>query len=430
MSSTCVIGMQWGDEAKAKIVDIFAADADVVVRSTGGANAGHTVVIDGQKFILHLIPAGILHPGTENIIGNGVVFDPEAFFDELDELVAAGIDAAGRIVISSRATLVMPYHKMLDEAAETLRGNASLGTTKRGIGPCYADKAARNGLRAGDLLDRDYFAERLSAALTEKNALLTKLYGMEPLDSQAVLDRYMDYGRRLAPMIDDTMERLHAHREAGKRIVFEGAQGSLLDVDHGTFPFVTSSTASALGMPAGSGTPPHLLGKVVGVLKAYTTRVGEGPFPTELHCDQGRELQNIGNEFGATTGRPRRCGWLDLVATGYVHRLNGFHAIALTKLDVLSTCETIKVCTAYELDGERTTRFPSTSGALERIKPVYEELPGWQSDIAGATSMSELPENCLKYIQYIQDALGAPVEMVSVGPGREETIVVEGDVLV
>ncbi len=423
MPGICVVGAQWGDEAKARVVDVEAERAEIVVRSQGGANAGHTVVVGNEKFILHLLPCGVLHPGKINIMGNGMVIDPAYLMEEMAGLGKRGEDLAGRLLISDRAHVVMPYHKLMDKLSEQrARGGGKLGTTGRGIGPCYADKMARVGFRVADLYDEEVFHQRLKQVLMEKNLLLTQLYGAEAMSAEAIWEEYRGYAERMKVFVTETQTYLVRALKEGKRVLFEGAQGALLDIDHGTYPFVTSSNASVFGVAAGSGVPPRHINKVIGVTKAYTTRVGEGPFPTELKDKQGEALRERGAEFGATTGRPRRCGWLDAVACRYVSELNGFDALAITKLDVLTGEKVVKVCVAYEHEGKRIEHFPSELSVLAGCTPVYEEHEGWTEDVRGARRFEDLPKAARHYVQSMEKLLGAPATMVSVGPEREQII--------
>jgi adenylosuccinate synthase len=423
MPSVVVVGAQWGDEAKAKVVDLLGEEADVVIRSQGGNNAGHTVVIDGEKFILHLVPCGVLRPARVSVIGNGVVVDPKYFIEEMEELRHRGVAVSpANLMLSDRAHLIMPWHRLLDQLSETAKAAGKIGTTGRGIGPCYADKMSRVGIRVVDLYDEKFFRARLEAALVEKNVLIEKLYGHTPLSADEVAAEYLDYAARIKPYVKDTQKYLSGALRDGKRLLFEAAQGTLLDIDHGTYPFVTSSNAAVFGACAGSGVTPRRIGRVMGVLKAYTTRVGGGPFPTELTGDLGGKLRENGQEFGATTGRPRRCGWLDAVACRYVARLNAFDALAITKIDVLTGLETLKVCTGYRVNGQVVDEFPSRLDALESAQPVYEELPGWSEDLSGTRTFEDLPKAARDYVRHIEDIMSAPVEIVSVGPGREQTI--------
>ena len=424
MANTVIIGAQWGDEGKGKIVDMLSAQSQVIVRFQGGNNAGHTIKVKGEETILHLIPSGILHDGKICLIGNGVVLDPAVFLGEVDHLAARGIDVApARLGISKKTHLIMPYHKSLDKAREAKRAGHKIGTTGRGIGPCYEDKAARVGLRAGDLADPDLVREKVRHALLEKNVLLRDLYKFEPLDENAVCDELLGLAPRLLPYLTDVEARIHETMLAGQNVLFEGAQGIHLDIDHGTYPFVTSSNTVAGNAAAGSGVAPGTLNRIVGIVKAYTTRVGSGPFPTELLDDTGSYLRTKGHEFGATTGRPRRCGWLDAVVLRETVRLNGLTDIALTKLDVLQNLPALQICVAYELDGKRLEYLPQEEGALGRVTPVYEELPGFEDDISGCTAFEELPGTVQGYIRRIEELSGVKVSMISVGADRRQTIV-------
>lgn len=424
MANTVIIGAQWGDEGKGKIVDMLSAQSQVIVRFQGGNNAGHTIKVKGEETILHLIPSGILHDGKICLIGNGVVLDPAVFLSEVDHLAARGIDVAPtRLGISKKTHLIMPYHKSLDKAREAKRAGHKIGTTGRGIGPCYEDKAARVGLRAGDLADPDLVREKVRHALLEKNVLLRDLYKFEPLDENAVCDELLGLAPRLLPYLTDVDARIHETMLAGQNVLFEGAQGIHLDIDHGTYPFVTSSNTVAGNAAAGSGVAPGTLNRIVGIVKAYTTRVGSGPFPTELLDDTGSYLRTKGHEFGATTGRPRRCGWLDAVVLRETVRLNGLTDIALTKLDVLQNLPALQICVAYELDGKRLEYLPQEEGALGRVTPVYEELPGFEDDISECTAFEELPGTVQGYIRRIEELSGVKVSMISVGADRRQTIV-------
>ena len=424
MANTVIIGAQWGDEGKGKIVDMLSAQSQVIVRFQGGNNAGHTIKVKGEETILHLIPSGILHDGKICLIGNGVVLDPAVFLSEVDHLAARGIDVApARLGISKKTHLIMPYHKSLDKAREAKRAGHKIGTTGRGIGPCYEDKAARVGLRAGDLADPGLVREKVRHALLEKNVLLRDLYKFEPLDENAVCDELLGLAPRLLPYLTDVDARIHETMLAGQNVLFEGAQGIHLDIDHGTYPFVTSSNTVAGNAAAGSGVAPGTLNRIVGIVKAYTTRVGSGPFPTALLDDTGSYLRTKGHEFGATTGRPRRCGWLDAVVLRETVRLNGLTDIALTKLDVLQNLPALQICVAYELDGKRLEYLPQEEGALGRVTPVYEELPGFEDDISECTAFEELPGTVQGYIRRIEELSGVKVSMISVGADRRQTIV-------
>lgn len=423
MANTVIIGAQWGDEGKGKIVDLLSARSQVIVRFQGGNNAGHTIKVGNEETILHLVPSGILHPGALCLVGNGVVLDPEVFLREIDELDARGVDVSpGRLAVSKKAHLILPYHKSLDKAREAKRAGHKIGTTGRGIGPCYEDKAARVGLRAGDLADPALVRAKVRHALLEKNVLLRELYRFEPLDPDAVSDGLLALAPRLLPYVQDTDARLHAAMDADANVLFEGAQGIHLDIDHGTYPFVTSSNTVAGNAAAGSAVAPSALERVVGVIKAYTTRVGSGPFPTELLDDAGSYLRTNGHEFGATTGRPRRCGWFDAVVARESVRLNGITDLALTKLDVLQNLPVLKICVAYELDGKTLDYLPQEEGALERVTPVYEEVSGFEEDISGCRDFAELPDTVRAYVERLEKLAGARISFVSVGPGREQTI--------
>lgn len=422
MPGYVIVGMQWGDEGKGKFVDYLTRYADMVVRHQGGNNAGHTVIVKGKQRILHLIPSGILHKDKVCVIGNGTVLDPLVLIEELDGLAAAGHTTEGRLHISDCAHIILPYHKALDKAQERFRGTGKLGTTGRGIGPAYADKANRFGIRLGDLLDASIFKEKLETTLAYKNAILVKSLGEPPLDFEAVYEEYLGYADRLRPYVGDAVILVHEALEAGQHVMFEGAQGCMLDLDHGTFPYVTSSTTVAGAVCAGAGVGPQAVSEIIGVVKAYTTRVGEGPFPTELRNELGDDLRKNGQEFGATTGRPRRCGWLDCVQLGRAALLNGATGIALTKPDVLSTLDTIKICTRYTVNGTASREFPAHAAKLEQVEPGYEELPGWQADISGCRTWDALPKNARNYFNRIEELLGVPLWLISVGAGREQTI--------
>jgi adenylosuccinate synthase len=415
-----VVGAQWGDEAKGKVVDLLAQDAEFVVRYAGGSNAGHTVCTDGHTFKFHLIPSGILHPQVTPVIADGVVIDLRALEAEANTLHEQGIDI-GRLRIGLGAHLVLPYHRRLDELEEA-RTEGRIGTTRRGIGPTYADKAARIGLRIADLLDPDRFRARLRRALEQRNALFQRVYETEPLDLEALAAEWLHYGAQWRDHFTDVPALLQDALAAGKSILMEGAQGTLLDLDYGTYPYVTSSHPVAAGACLGTGIPPRCLDEVWGVAKAYTTRVGEGPFPTELADEQGDYIRERGREYGTTTGRARRCGWLDLVALRYAARLNGFTALAITLLDVLSGLPTLRVCVAYRLDGAYTERFVADGFTLARCEPIYEELPGWQEEIGDCRHREELPPNAQRYLAFIERYVGVPIRLISVGPAREQTI--------
>ncbi len=424
MKSIIVIGAQWGDEGKGKIVDIYSEFADTVVRATGGNNAGHTLVVAGDKFVFHLIPSGILHPGKKCVIANGVVVDPKVLLMEIGRLKERGyLKDDGQLKVGYLANIIMPYHIVLDRAREEKLGSRKIGTTARGIGPCYEDKVARTGIRACDLVRPEIFSEKLKANLELKNFLLKNYYGAEEVSFQATLDEYREYGERLKPHLVDTSGFLSEEFKRGAKVLFEGAQGTLLDIDHGTYPFVTSSNTTAGGTCTGSGTPPTKISGVVGVSKAYATRVGGGPFPTELFDEEGQRIRDRGNEYGSTTGRPRRCGWFDAPVVRYANRLNGLSGIALTKLDVLSGLPRIKVCVAYEIGGVRRDEVPLSLVEFEDAKPVYEQAEGWKEDISNAKEFGDLPKAAQKYVRLLEDVSGVEITLVSVGPERNQTIV-------
>jgi len=424
MSNTVLVGSQWGDEGKGKIIDVLTRRVDWVVRYQGGNNAGHTVEVGDEKYVLHLIPSGMLHEGKKCVIGNGVVIDPSALQQELDDLVRRGIRPDGRFFISDRAHMVFPYHRALDGAGEKQRAQSGkIGTTGRGIGPAYADKTSRSGLRMGDLFEAD-FEERLRGRIQESNHLLSIL-GAEPLDEDELVRSSLAAAETLKPYVTDTAVLVNEAIARGENVLFEGAQGTMLDVDFGTYPFVTSSSATAGGACTGTGVPPNRIDHVVGVIKAYTTRVGEGPFPTELHDADGQKLRDVGHEYGATTGRPRRCGWFDGVVARYAAMLNGINSWAMMKLDVLDDFETIQIAVAYELDGKRIEHVPASASALARCKPVYEEWPGWMQSTAQAQSWEELPEKAQRYLRRLEELTGAPIGLLSVGPKRSSTILME-----
>ena len=424
MAAVVLVGAQWGDEGKGKITDYLAERADVVVRYQGGSNAGHTVMVGREEFKLHLVPSGILYPGKLCVIANGVVLDPQVLVQELDGLAARGVDTAG-LRISDRAHLILPYHRGLDAAQEEYRGQAMIGTTKRGIGPAYVDKTARTGIRVGDLLDWEEFKEKLSHNVAVTNELLTKIYNQPGYDLQALLEEYAGYAERLRPLIADGVRLVNRALQEGRKVLFEGAQGTLLDLDQGTYPFVTSSYPIAGGACVGAGVGPTRIDKVIGVVKAYTTRVGSGPFPTEITGPAGDALRQQGMEFGTTTGRPRRCGWLDTVILRHAAEVNGLTGIALTKLDVLTGLDPLRIATAYRYRGEIRRDFPASLKVLEGCEPVYEELPGWQEDITGASSLEDLPVNCRNYIRRLEELVGVPVHLIAVGPRRDQTIVLK-----
>lgn len=424
MANVIVIGAQWGDEGKGKITDLLSKSADVVVRYQGGVNAGHTVVVEDQTFKLHLIPSGILYPNTECIIGCGTVIDPKALIEELDRLEALNI-STDNLLISETAHVTMPYHRMIDQAAEERRGSKKIGTTGRGIGPTYADKSERTGIRVIDLMDSQGLADQLTWAINYKNVILEKLYNLPPLDPATVIEEYLGYAERLRPHVIDSSLRIYEAVQQRRNILFEGAQGTLLDLDHGTYPYVTSSHPVAGGACIGSGVGPTIIDRVIGVAKAYTTRVGEGPFPTELHDDIGEELCDRGAEFGTTTGRKRRCGWFDAVIGRYAVRINGLDCLAITKLDVLDELEEIQVCVAYELDGEQCDELPRSARQFARCKPIYETLPGWKQSTADCRQLEDLPEAALSYLKFLAELMEVPIAIVSLGANRDQTIIVE-----
>jgi adenylosuccinate synthase len=422
MANIVVMGAQWGDEGKGKIVDLLTTDVAAIVRFQGGNNAGHTLVVNGKQTILHLIPSGILHQGKKCMIGNGVVLDPFVFCLEMDKLAASGIDVSPeRLMISKKAQLIMPYHRAIDGARENFKsGSDKIGTTGRGIGPCYEDKASRIGIRAADLADEKLLMHKIQKALVEKNALLTGLYGQEPMSAQQIFEELLPVARRLTLYLGDVSSAIQ--EAAGQGVLFEGAQGTHLDIDHGTYPFVTSSNTVAGNASAGSGCSPRMFDRIVAIVKAYTTRVGAGPFPTELPDGPGAYMQEKGAEFGATTGRKRRCGWLDMVVLRESQRLNGPTEIALTKLDVLGGLDELKLCTSYRYRGQEVAYPPQEENGMAYVEPVYESMPGWQEDISGCRVYAELPKATRDYIARIEEILGIPVSIVSVGPDRDQTI--------
>lgn len=420
--SLVVVGAQWGDEGKGKVIDFLAAGADVVARFQGGDNAGHTVVYGANVFKLHHIPSGILNPGCISLLGSGMVINPLVLLDELAELEKRGISISG-LRISGKAHLIMAYHQIYDRVNEELLGDNKIGTTGRGIGPAYADKALRRGLRAIDLADIDVFRERLAQVLPLQNRLLKNVYDHEGYDLEQLVEMYRPACERLSPLVVDTARLLSESLAEGNKVLFEGAQGALLDIDHGTYPFVTSSSTVAAAAGSGSGLGPRRTSRVLGVLKAYTTRVGEGPFPTEDQGEAGDLLRDQGGEYGTTTGRPRRCGWFDAVIARYAARINGLSGLAVTKLDVLSGLETVNMAVAYECEGAVTGEFPSSMSELKRCKPVYENFPGWYEDVSRARTMADLPDAARQYLEAMEEAVGVPVELVSVGPDRTQTIV-------
>jgi len=420
MSVSVLVGSQWGDEGKGKIVDILGERFDIVARYQGGANAGHTIVIEDQQFILHLIPSGILRDGIKCVIGNGVVIDPQALLDEIDFLQKHGFNFNDRLFISHNAHIIMPYHKVIDSINES--GDNKVGSTGRGIGPCYIDKFDRKGIRVVDLLDKVELERKIRRNVAEKNEILKKIYNKEELDVEVILKDYLAFGNLIAQYITDVPTFLNNAINDGKSILMEGAQGALLDIDHGTYPFVTSSSPTSGGACSGVGVPPTKISSVFGIVKAYTTRVGLGPFPTELLGEEGDELRKWGAEFGATTGRPRRCGWYDAFLLKYSRMINGIERVAITKLDVLSNLDEIKVCISYELDGKTLEAFPTTVNQLERIKPIYKILPGWKTDISHIRKYEDLPIETKNYLSFISEHSGFEISIISVGPKRSQTI--------
>jgi adenylosuccinate synthase len=427
MANVVVVGTQWGDEGKGKIVDLLTKYADYIIRFQGGNNAGHTLVVDGKQFIFHIIPSGILYEDKKCMIGNGVIIDPQVLLNEMEELKSGGLEVTpDRLTVSANAHLIMPYHKSLDLGSEAaLAKSKKIGTTGRGIGPCYGDKITRKGIKIGELLDDGLFREKLQENIEEKNFLLTKQLGVEPVSFDAIYSEFQKYGELLAPYLGNVSVELDQARKGGKHILFEGAQGTQLDIDHGTYPFVTSSNTIAGNACIGAGFGPAHIDAVIGILKAYTTRVGSGPFPTELFDTVGDELQKKGGEFGATTGRRRRCGWLDGVVANDAVRLNGLTGLAITKLDVLSGQPTLKIATEYEGCGERFTNMPANSHRIPDLQPVYEEVAGWQKEIRHARSLDDLPVEARDYINRIEDLTGTRPYIISVGPDREETLLLE-----
>ncbi len=423
MSFNVVVGSQWGDEGKGKIVDLLSKDIDIVARYQGGANAGHTIVIDGKQVILHLIPSGILNPDVICVIGNGVVIDPVALTEEIEMLEKSGIKVKGRLFISHKAHLIMPYHKLLDKTREESGKGTKIGTTGRGIGPAYIDKARRTGIRIVDLLDRKGFEEKLRVNVNEQNDVLTKIYGFEPLNIEEIIEKYLKFDEIADAYITDTTLMLNNAIKDGKRILAEGAQGALLDLDHGTYPFVTSSSPTSGGVCTGLGVPPNAIDNIIGITKAYCTRVGNGPFPSELFDEFGEKLRKTGAEFGATTGRPRRCGWLDMAALKYSVMINGINELAISKLDVLDNFEEIKICTQYKINGKILKSFPVDMKAFEELECEYDTLPGWNTSLKGIRKYDDLPENTKSYLRYIEENSGAKVKIISLSPDRNDTIV-------
>ncbi|WP_068327099.1 adenylosuccinate synthase [Janibacter terrae] len=421
MPAIVLVGAQWGDEGKGKATDLMGNDVDYVVKFNGGNNAGHTVVIDGEKYALHLLPSGILTPSVVPVIGNGVVIDLEVLFQELDGLDERGVDTS-RLLISANAHIIAPYNRTLDKVTERFLGKRKIGTTGRGIGPTYADKMNRVGIRVQDIFDEGILRQKVEAALDLKNQILAKVYNTRAADVDAVVDELLSYADRLRPMVADTTLELEQALDAGKNVLLEAGQATLLDVDHGTYPFVTSSSATAGGACTGSGIPPTRVSRVIAILKAYSTRVGEGPFPTELFDDDGEFLRKTGHEYGTTTGRPRRCGWLDVVVGRYATRINGVTDFVVTKLDVLTGLERVPICVAYEIDGERVEQMPVNQSDVHHAKPIYEYLDGWWEDITHCRTFEELPANAQAYVLWVEELVGARVSAIGVGPAREEII--------
>ncbi|MBW7858759.1 MAG: adenylosuccinate synthase [Leptonema sp. (in: Bacteria)] len=418
MTASLVVGSQWGDEGKAKVIDYLSENIDVIVRYQGGANAGHTVVVDNRKFVFHLIPSGILYPNAICVLGNGVVIDPDAFIGELESLEREGVNPSGRILISDGSHIVLPQHRLIDDARERIAGGNKIGTTKRGIGFCYADKVSRSGLRIGDLYEN--LSQRLSYIIEFKNRELKDLYGLPPIPYDDLLEELEEFRERIKPMVANTVVYLNDALKNGKTVLLEGAQGTGLDIDFGTYPYVTSSNTTTGGALAGSGISWQHLKHVYGISKAYVTRVGEGPFPTELQGEEAERLRQAGHEFGATTGRPRRCGWFDAELIRHAVRVNGLTGLVLTKIDILSEYQEIPIAIGYRRAGEKLNGFPTLG--LERVEPIYENLPGWKTDISGARKFNDLPKNCQDYIHRLEELVGVPICFVSVGPNREQTI--------
>lgn len=417
-----IVGMQWGDEGKGRVVDAVMPKCDVVVRYQGGANAGHTVIVEGKKYVFHILPSGMLYSGKVCVVGNGVVIDPDRLFEELGELSSQGMDRA-RLVVSGSAHVVMPYHKVLDQLEESVRSKEKrIGTTGQGIGPCYVDKFNRTGIRVYDLMHPDMLRDKLDYILGLKNQIITGIYNETPMSFDTVYEKVMSWSERLSVYIGDSSSVIAKALNEGKCVLFEGAQGTLLDIDHGTYPYVTSSNPTCGGVFTGTGVGPKSIDKIIGVAKAYCTRVGEGPFPSEDLGEMGKYLREKGREYGATTGRPRRCGWLDLVALKYAARINGATHLALTKLDVLSGLEEIKVCVAYEYEGKKLDDYPADTWMLSQVKPLYRTFKGFSEDTSGAKAMEDLPQAARDYVKFIEDQTGLPVMMLGVGPDRKETI--------
>jgi len=429
MSNVIVLGAQWGDEGKGKVVDLFSESFDIVVRYQGGHNAGHTVFIGDRKFILKLIPSGILRPGKRAVIGNGVVVDPGALLDEMEALERAGIDVVSNLAISNRAHVIFPFHRLVEKVSEARSDRVAIGTTSRGIGPCYEDKVARRGIRMADLIDPEGFDELYRILAEDKDTVARAFQIHDTIDYEEIQERYKRFAERIRPMVCDTAKLLGDAMRAGKRVLFEGAQGSMLDVDHGTYPFVTSSSATAGGACTGAGVPPTRIDAVVGVSKAYITRVGGGPFPTELFGEEGERIRKAGNEYGAVTGRPRRCGWFDAPLLRYTSMINGFDALVITKLDVLDQLEEIPVCVAYRLQGKEIDEMPASRRAIQAVEPVYTAIPGWKTSTRGAKSYDALPDAAKRYLDFLSTQVGVEIGCISTGPERDETIFIPGSKL-
>lgn len=420
MSAKIVVGTQWGDEGKAKVIDCLSEEIDIIVRYQGGANAGHTVCVGSDKYVFHLVPSGILYPGKVCIIGNGVVIDPDSFFEELEGLESRGIDTKGRVLISDSCHIVLPLHRMIDEARESNAGGNKIGTTKRGIGISYADKMMRIGLRSGDLINESLLKDRLHHIIEIKNKELQNLYNLAPINEEKLYDTLVTTGKKMQPYLCNTSFYLNKELEAGKSVLLEGAQGTGLDIDFGTYPYVTSSNPTTGGALTGTGISFQYLNEVIGICKSYITRVGEGPFPTELHGDAAENLRSLGGEYGATTGRPRRCGWFDTELIRHAARVNGLTGLALTKMDILSNYKNIPIATGYQKSGKKLEAFPSYE--LESVEPIYQEMQGWNTDISSARSWNDLPTACKTYVERLSELAQVPIKLISVGPGREDTI--------
>jgi adenylosuccinate synthase len=417
-----IVGAQWGDEGKGKIVDVLSRGFSIVARYAGGHNAGHTVIIQGKKFVLQLVPCGVLRKGCRSVIGNGVVLDPLAFLKEVSALRQAGVEVDGNLFVSNRAHVILPYHRMIEMGAENAPGRVKIGTTSRGIGPAYEDKMGRRGLRVADLLDANLLRSTIENACREKNMIAHALFNSEPLDADSMVREYADAAKKIAPFVTDTAALINGALEDGESVMFEGAQGTMLDIDHGTYPFVTSSSATSGGAVTGTGVPPNAINTVIGVTKAYCTRVGGGPFPTEIEGPVADQLRAKGNEYGAVTGRPRRCGWVDLPLLRYAQMINGVNWWVVTKLDVLDELDEIPVCVGYKINGKKTNTIPALATGFEKVEPVYEKMPGWQRSTEGITEFARLPKKAQEYLRFLEKETGASIGMVSTGPDREQTI--------